>query len=166
MCARRAQDVCKVCARYVQDVCKVCARCVQGVFNMCARCMHMSCLISLNPTHLENIAHVGSFKYFVCVFVNLCICVFYIWYTEMSYLISLYHMLFKNIAHVGSFKCCVFAYFFVQYMCKMWTFLLLAWWLVSEKRASGRTVSKGAPMEHCSMAPKRTPIIYINSAHH
>ena len=71
MCARRAQDVCKrcarcvqdvykMCARCVQDVCKVCARCVQGVLNMCARCMHMSCLISLNPTHLENIAHVGS----------------------------------------------------------------------------------------------------------
>ena len=69
MCARRAQDVCKMCARCVQDVCKICARCVQGVFNMCARClqgvfnkcarcMHMSCLISLNPTHLENMAHV------------------------------------------------------------------------------------------------------------
>ena len=38
----------------------MCARCVQGVLNMCARCMHASCLISLNPTHLENIAHVGS----------------------------------------------------------------------------------------------------------
>ena len=30
---------------------------MQGVLNMCAICMHMSCLISLNPTHLENIAH-------------------------------------------------------------------------------------------------------------
>ena len=44
----------------VQDVRKMYARCVQGVLNMWARCMHMSCLISLNPTHLENIAHVGS----------------------------------------------------------------------------------------------------------
>ena len=62
VCARYAkdEDVCKVCARCVQGVRKVCARCVQGVLNMCARCMHMSCLISLSPTHLENIAHVGS----------------------------------------------------------------------------------------------------------
>ena len=54
------QDVCKICTRCVQGVRKMCARRVQGVLNMCARCMHMSCLISLNPTHLENIAHVGS----------------------------------------------------------------------------------------------------------
>ena len=71
MCARNVQDVCnvrtrcvqgvqKMCARCVQDVCKVCARCVQGVLIMCARCMHMSCLISLNPMNLENVAHVGS----------------------------------------------------------------------------------------------------------
>ena len=58
----KMQDVCKVCSISVQDVCNVCARCVQGVLNMCARCMHMSCLISLNPTHLENIAHVGSWR--------------------------------------------------------------------------------------------------------
>ena len=55
------QDVRKMCAKCVQDVCKLCAICVQGVFNVCARCMHMSCLISLSPTHLENIAHVGSY---------------------------------------------------------------------------------------------------------
>ena len=53
------QCVRKMCARCVPDVCNVCARCVQGVLYMCARCMHMSCLISLNSTHLENIAHVG-----------------------------------------------------------------------------------------------------------
>ena len=40
----------------------ICARCVQGVLNMCARCMLMSCLISLNPKHLENIADVGSYR--------------------------------------------------------------------------------------------------------
>ena len=57
VCAGCMQDVCKMCTRCAQDVCKVCARCVQGVLNMCARCMHMSCLISLNPMHLENIAH-------------------------------------------------------------------------------------------------------------
>ena len=70
MCARCAQDVRKMCARCVQDVCficvkivcKICARCVQGVLNMCARCMHMSCLISLNLTHLENIEHVGPYR--------------------------------------------------------------------------------------------------------
>ena len=71
VCARNAHDVCKkcsicvqgvrkMCARYAQDVCKVCSICVQGVLNMCARCMHMSYLISLNPMHLENIAHDGS----------------------------------------------------------------------------------------------------------
>ena len=60
MCARCGQYVCKMCARCLQDLCKVCPRCVICVLNMCARCMHMSCLMSLNPTHLENIAHVGS----------------------------------------------------------------------------------------------------------
>ena len=34
---------------------KVCLICVQDV---CIK----SCLISLNPTHLENIAHVGSYR--------------------------------------------------------------------------------------------------------
>ena len=52
--------------------------------------MGMSYLISLSPMLLKNIAHVGSFKHFVfvylpiclfvylriCVFVYLCICVF------------------------------------------------------------------------------------------
>ena len=41
---------------------------------------------------------------------NLCICVFHIWYMGMSYLISLNPMLLKNIAHVGSFKHFVFVY--------------------------------------------------------
>ena len=50
----------KMCAKCVQYVCKMCARCLQGVLKMCARCMHMPCLMSLNPTHLENLAHVGS----------------------------------------------------------------------------------------------------------
>ena len=64
----------------------------------------ISYLISLNPMLFKNIAHVGSFKYFlfvyscICVFMYLCICVFYIWYTGMSYLISLNPMLFKNVA--------------------------------------------------------------------
>ena len=57
------QGVRKMWARCVQDVRKMCARCVQGVLNMCARCMHMSCLISLNPTHLENVAHDWSERY-------------------------------------------------------------------------------------------------------
>ena len=45
----------------------------------------ISYLISLNPMLFKNIAHVGSFKYFlfvyscICVFMYLCICVFYIW---------------------------------------------------------------------------------------
>ena len=85
----------------------------------------MSYLISLNPMLLKNIAHVGSFKHFVFVylriyvFMYLCICVLNIWYMGMSYLISLNLMLFKNIANVGSFKhflfvylcICVFVYF-------------------------------------------------------
>ena len=62
VCAMCVQDVRKMFARCVQDVFKMCARCMQGMLNMCARCMYMSCLISLNPTHLENIAHVGSYR--------------------------------------------------------------------------------------------------------
>ena len=77
MCARCAQDVRKMCARIVQDVLNMCARCAQDVRKMCARCvqdvckvcsicvqdvctLHMSCLIWLKPTNLENIAHLGS----------------------------------------------------------------------------------------------------------
>ena len=81
MCARCAKDVCKMfercaqdvrkmCARFVQDVLNMCSRCVQGMRKVCARwaqCVskiyaYMSCLISLSPTHLENIAHVGSYR--------------------------------------------------------------------------------------------------------
>ena len=69
MCARCVQVVRKMCARCVQDVCKMCASCAQGVRNMrarceqdmCkmfARCVNMSCLIFLNPTHLEETYHV------------------------------------------------------------------------------------------------------------
>ena len=47
-------SICVHCARCVQDVCKMCGQCVQGVLIICPGCMHMSCLISLNPTHLES----------------------------------------------------------------------------------------------------------------
>ena len=66
MCARCVQSVLNMCARYVQGVLNMCARCVQDVLNMCERCMHMS----LNPTHLENIAHVWSFKHFDFVYLQ------------------------------------------------------------------------------------------------
>ena len=52
----------------------------------------------LEPPAFKNIAHVGSFKHFVFVYLRI------LHLMGMSYLISLNPMLFKNIAHVGSFK--------------------------------------------------------------
>ena len=60
------QDVYKLCEICVQDEdwCKMCARCVQDVRKMCARCAQNVCkmyayvMFDMNPTHLENIAHV------------------------------------------------------------------------------------------------------------
>ena len=54
----------------------------------------------------QNIAHVGSFKHFVFVY----LCILHLIH-GMSYLISLNLVLFKNKAHVWSFKYIVFVYF-------------------------------------------------------
>ena len=51
-------------------------------------------MISLNPMLFKNMAHVGSFKHFV--FVYLRIFIFYILYKGMSYSISLNPMLFNG----------------------------------------------------------------------
>ena len=78
----------------------------------------MSYLISLNPMLFKNMAHVGSFKHFV--FVYLRIFVFYILYKGMSYSISLNPMLFKNIAHVGSFHFHFHFHFRIWRIWKIW----------------------------------------------
>ena len=79
----------------------------------------MSYLISLNPMLFKNIAHVGSFKHFVFVYLRICIFEYFTFYTLK------YHVwypwilcLFKNIAHVWSFKHFVFVYLGIfVYLC-------------------------------------------------
>ena len=68
--------------------------------------MGMSDLISLNPMLFKNIAHVGSFKHFVFVYLRFCVivylCIFHLIHGNVIFDI-VNPMLFKNIAHVGSF---------------------------------------------------------------
>ena len=68
----------------------------------------------LEPPAFKNIAHVGSFKHFVFVYLRISVivylCILHLIHGNVLFYISLNPMLFKNIAHVGSSKHFVFVY--------------------------------------------------------